>query len=728
MKELLRGSDSPERRIEKLERITAALMSRVESSGGGSAFASFQTAAALEAKVRARTQDLESALSQLNQSRARLDRARSEAEQARADLAAALEAVREGFALFGGDGRLIMSNSRFARVFPDLHDKITPGLDLDDYFQLVSQSAALIPSEGLSRSAWLSERRRRHDARDASFILELTRDRWIQVAEQSTPNGGTAILQTEVTDMVLRERNERAKLLDAQAQLVRATLDHMDQGVVTFDSDHQLIGWNIRLLDLLPLPARMMQRGADFSQLARHLHENEVFPDPEKAKRIADWVRQPDNAASLRDELRTRTGMHLAVAARAMPDGGFVISFTDVTAEREAQRAQAEANETLEARVRLRTKEMESARDDALRADQAKTRFLAAASHDLLQPLNAAKLFLASVDRPALPPREASLMGRIESAFSSVETLLRALLDIARLDGAPAFRKEPIALGGLFASIANDYRETARQKGLALRHVASSATVLSDPVYLQRIVQNLVVNAITHTRAGKVVFGARHLADGRLRIEVWDTGPGIPEGQQQRIFDDFHRIDTGPDMEPGMGLGLAIVRRASTLLGHELALESCPGRGTVFKVTLEKTARKGPGDAPHQTGEAARSFSDMIVLVIENEPDVRDALVTLLDQWGLSPLPAASLGEAERLIAEIGVAPDVILADYQLEDNATGLAAISALRRSHGEIRAMLITANHEDELKASAAALSVPVLHKPVHPMELRDWLSRPG
>ncbi len=161
-RKLLRPDDSPERKLEKLSQIVTALMKRVEAASADNAYNYFHTAAALEAKVRARTHDLEQAMDQLNQSRSRLDRARHEAESARADLADALEAVREGFALFGQDSRLIMSNSRFARLFPDIRQKVTPGLLLDDYFSLVSESSALLPSEGMSRGEWLSERRARH--------------------------------------------------------------------------------------------------------------------------------------------------------------------------------------------------------------------------------------------------------------------------------------------------------------------------------------------------------------------------------------------------------------------------------------------------------------------------------------------------------------------------------------------------------------------------------------
>ena len=725
--DLLRPGDGPERQLEKLERIVTALMARIEASSSDNAYNYFHTAAALEAKVRMRTHDLEAAMDQLNQSRARLDHARHEAEAARADLADALEAVREGFALFGQDGRLIMSNSRFARLFPDIRGNVHPGLLLDEYFALVSGSSALLPGEGMSRPEWLAERRQRHRESQMGFILELTGDRWIQVSERPTSNGGTAILQTEVTVTVRRERLERDKLLDAQSRLVRATLDHLDQGIATFDADRLLLAWNVRLLDLLPLPAEIMQAGAHFHQLVELLLKQGVFADDEKLARILRWVREDGLRRPLRDELTTRNARHLLLAMRAMPNGGFVVSVTDVTGERRAQAALAETNETLEARVRRRTLEMEQARDDALRANQAKTRFLAAASHDLLQPLNAAKLFLASVQPDRLPGREAMLMHRIESAFSSVEAILHSLLDISRLDGATDVRRTELDLGALFDSIATDYRETAARKGIALRVVPTRAAVLSDAGYLQRVIQNLVVNAITYTTTGKVLLGARHLPGNRLRIEVWDTGPGIPASEREAIFEEFHRVDTGSAQAPGMGLGLSIVRRAATLLDHDLSLDSCEGRGTVFRVTMDRPrGRAARRPAPHAEEMAPLPFSDMIVVVIENEPAVRDAMVVLLDRWGLSPLPAPDHDTAARLIDEIGVVPDAIIADFQLDDGRTGTEAIALMRARLGHIHAMLVTADRGDHLAAIARAQDIALLHKPLQPAALRAWLSR--
>ncbi|MFV0409362.1 MAG: ATP-binding protein [Paracoccus sp. (in: a-proteobacteria)] len=502
---------------------------------------------------------------------------------------------------------------------------------------------------------------------------------------------------------------------------------HFSETSPPFDADRLLLAWNIRLLDLLPLPAEIMQAGASFHQLVQILHKQGIFRSGATLERIMRWVREHGMQPSLRDELSTASGHHLALAMRAMPDGGFVISFTDITSERRAQAALAETNETLEASVRRRTFEMESARDDALRANQAKTRFLAAASHDLLQPLNAAKLFLASVQPEALPPREAMLMQRVESAFSSVEAILHALLDISRLDGATDVQHSQVDLGALFASIATDYRETAARKGILLRFVPTRAVILSDPGYLQRIIQNLVVNAITYTAGGKVLFGARHLPGGKIRIEVWDTGPGIPACEREAIFEEFHRLDTGLAQAPGMGLGLSIVKRAAMLLDHQLSLDSREGHGTVFRLTVEQPQHpQAHGESRAPEALAPLPFSDMIVVLIENEPAVRDAMVVLLDQWGVSPLPASDHDGALKLIEEIDEVPDAIIADFQLDHGRSGIEAISMLRSRFGNIHALLVTADRSDELASIAHSLGISLLRKPLQPVALRSWLSR--
>jgi len=264
----------------------------------------------------------------------------------------------------------------------------------------------------------------------------------------------------------------------------------------------------------------------------------------------------------------------------------------------------------------------------------------------------------------------------------------------------------------------------ADTRELRLVVMPCAQAVRSDPVYLKRILQNLVSNALRYTQSGRVLLGARR--QGRtLRLEVWDTGPGIPPDKQAEIFKEFTRLN--PSGESGMGLGLAIVEQACALLGHPLGLRSQPGRGTVFSVTLPQatglpTAARPPSDRDHTPG----LLSDMLVLVIENDVTSRRAMMGKLEDWGASPVEAASLPDAQVQIAELGLAPDVILADHQLDGGATGLQAIAALRAAHGDIPALLVTADHGPALAGQAEQAGVLVMTKPLALRRLRRVLQQ--
>ncbi|MEO3413950.1 PAS-domain containing protein [Roseovarius sp. CAU 1744] len=724
---LLRPDDDQPRQIDKLQRIVDVLMHRVEASGedGFNSYAHFQTAVALEAQVKARTRDLEEAVTLLNQSRARLAEAKAEAETARADLSNALEAVREGFALFAPDGHLIMSNRRFARMLPDVVRHIKPGLLFEDYTRLVSESAELVlPGDG-SAEAWRRNRLRRLRQFHADFVVELKDDRWIQVSQQRTPNGGTAILQTEVTDMVQMERRERDKLLDDQARLIRATLDHINQGICIFDADDRLAAWNDQFFALMTPPMDLMRTGTGFSRFVDHFNTAHIFRSLDAPQAVVDWVAERRNREPLRVEFQRDDDTILDVFTDMTPDGGFVICFTDVTKERAITAALHEVNETLEQRVKERTAEMQKARDAAEHANTSKSRFLAAASHDLLQPLNAAKLFISTLEETEMSELQADVTARVKSAFDSVETILSALLDISKLDAGTSATISVFPLYRLLTPLREEFQAIAAEKGLQFHVVDCGLEVESDASYLRRIIQNLASNAIAYTTSGKVLVGARRKGSDLL-IEVHDTGPGIPADQQERVFHEFQRIER-QDTAPGMGLGLTIVRRACDLLGHDLMMDSTEGVGTRFavRVPFRDPAPAARGQNGLRTAPKITSLAGMIPLIIENEAEVRLGMMALLDSWGASPIEATNLDEAHALIKELGVVPDVILADYHLDQGESGLHAIRELRDANGPIPSVLITANRSEQLSASAEEEDVLLLYKPLQPTRLRSYLN---
>ena len=706
---------TPEEENLRLRAIVLALMDRAERAQTPSRpMGPIQHVVALESQVRSRTRDLAETLDKLRIANSRLGQAERDAVRARNALTDALEAMREGFAMFDAQDSLSMWNSRFCAGLPDLRSRIGPGLRFRDYVRLVSESPFLNVPKGSARVQWVAQRMDSHKRRNVNFIVPLVDDQWLQVSEQRMPSGGTAVTQTDVTAMVRAEREERAKLLDEQAQMVRATLDHIDQGVVIFDAKARLAGWNRRFRELFLPPVDLLSVGTPCGAILGDLARRQLLGRMGLRETLLDWVNGPPFRPPLSLEIAQDDGTVLLMSGQAMPDRGFVMSFTDLTKERRALAELHSLNETLEERVADRTVELESARDAAERANTSKSRFVASASHDLLQPLNAAKLFLAAQASTPLDPGQERLADRVRSAFGSVEQILGALLDISRLDiGAARAKVEPIALAPMLDRMREEFAPTAQARGLRLSVRPCTAVVLSDPVYLKRIVQNLMSNALRYTQSGRVVVGARRLP-GHIRIEVWDTGPGIPADRQHEIFQEFTRLD--PVGEAGMGLGLAIVEQACALLEHPLALESVVGRGTVFRVTVPLAPVHVVQRTPLAVSDAPRStLDDLLVLVVENDASVRAAMIEVLEHWGTSPLEAAGLSQAEDLIADLGVAPDIILADYQLEDSVDGLELIARLRARHGPIPAMLITANHGADLAGQAEQAGVMVMTKPL-------------
>ncbi|WP_333827096.1 hybrid sensor histidine kinase/response regulator [Pararhodobacter sp.] len=734
---LINPADPIERQREKLLTIVEALMRRVEqgTDQSGAAYAQFERAAMLEDQVRARTRDLERALDLLNQSNARLADANRATEAARQNLANAIETVQEGFALFGPDEVLVMCNARFGKQMSDISARLVPGLRFADYVDLVSRSRDLSLPEGETPQDWAVARMARHRDAHVIFNVQFRGDRWVQVSEHRTADGGTVILQTDVTDIIRAEREERGKLLDDQARVVRATLDHISQGVCIFDARARMIGWNARAGELLAVPRARFRAGLAFGDLLDRLRDRIVLGEGVSPAALRDWAYQDSPRLPLRFEMRRDGsagggGMALDAFAQEMPDRGFVFSFTDVSTERRAIAALSRANETLEARVAARTLELEDALANAERANATRSRFVAAASHDLLQPLSAAKLFLASMEDEPLGARSAEALGKARSALESVETILDALLDISRLEsGRLSVSIGPVALGPMLERLGSEFAPVAAAKGLRLHIRPTDRVVLSDATYLRRILQNLIANALRYTDRGGVVVGLRLAGPDAVRMEVADTGPGIPAHEHQAIFREFHRLNARASASEGLGLGLAIVERAAALLGHDIRLLSRMGHGSRFSVRLG-LAPAMPARRPElpETTLQARHRQDLIGLLVENDASLRRALVHLLEGWGVSMLETAGADEATALLDEIGIQPDFMLIDNQLGNGPTGLELIATLSARYGPIPVRLITAERSAALHAQTAAQGVAILYKPIDTRTLERFIASVG
>ena len=362
-------------------------------------------------------------------------------------------------------------------------------------------------------------------------------------------------------------------------------------------------------------------------------------------------------------------------------------------------------------------------------ANLAKSRFLAAASHDLRQPLHALNLFVGQLRDESDPAERTRLIAHIEAAVSAMNELFEALLDMSRLDAGvlePNLTEFPVER--LLKRIETTFTEAAREKGLRLRVVSSSAWVRSDFILLERIVLNLVSNAVRYTPHGGVVIGCRHRGN-RLRIDVWDSGPGIPQDQQRHIFGEFYQIGgRQPDRRVGLGLGLSIVDRLGQLLGHPVELASRPGKGSCISISVPLVAtRCATAEAVEPPATATDPARGRLIVVIDDDALVLDGMRGILQSWGCHVVTGASDTAALAQLAQEGGQPDLIISDCRLADGRTGIEAIERLRGAlDAAIPAFLISGDTGPARLREASASGYHLVHKPVPPMALRTTLNR--
>ena len=374
-------------------------------------------------------------------------------------------------------------------------------------------------------------------------------------------------------------------------------------------------------------------------------------------------------------------------------------------------------------------------KEKAEEASAAKSRFLASASHDLRQPLHALGLFVGAMEAHSTNTELHELIGKTKASVHALEGLMDALLDISKLDaGVVQPRIVETPLGTLFESIRNEFTPVAEEKGLRFRVHDCRFWTRTDPAMLERILRNLVSNAIRYTDSGCVLVGCRVRGE-QLLVEVRDSGKGIPAEAQGVIFREFRQLDNPErDRTKGLGLGLAIVDRLSRLLKHPVRLWSEPGKGSIFSVEIPRLAPRAMPAEPEPT-PSLNLLEGIHVLVIDDEVAIRDGMRTLLEGWGCRVTPAESGSDAALKLTQMNWAPDVIIADFRLREGETGLEAIAVVRELYRNaqsdieletIPAIVLTGETEpDKLKAVKAS-GLPILHKPLRPARLRTTLNR--
>ena len=416
-------------------------------------------------------------------------------------------------------------------------------------------------------------------------------------------------------------------------------------------------------------------------------------------------------------------GQVIEMRGQPLPGGGYVTTFSDVTAYKRAEQALITVNETLEQRVEQRTREAEA-------AQQSKSRFLTAVSHDLLQPLNAARLFTSALRESEDGDDQRRLGERVDASLRAAEDLLDGLLDISRLDANELTPEIGVFdAGAVLQELAGQYAPIAQKRGLALRvHAPSGLTIRSDRRLLRRALQNFIANAMRYTREGGVLLAARPRGV-EVELQVWDTGPGIHAHHLGQIFDEFRRFAQPGQGERGLGLGLSICQRIARTLDHRLVVHSRVGRGSLFAIVVPRgTAAASEGESDTLAippGERADdSLAGLRVLCIDNDPDILDGMRSLLRRWQADVALASNVEQALAQLA--AMQPQVLLADYHLHDRLDGLGLIDVLREAAGAtLPAALLTGDGSDEVKQGARARGVVVLTKPVRPASLRAFLA---
>jgi Na+/proline symporter/signal transduction histidine kinase/ActR/RegA family two-component response regulator len=532
---------------------------------------------------------------------------------------------------------------------------------------------------------------------------------------------------TVSTQDALKLLDDASAALHYNREILQTALDHVRQGIAVFDKSMHLVCWNRQLGDVLGLPRELVRLGIGLDELLRFNADQGAFGPGEAQTQVDERLAGYAGGEPYLERFPDR-GLVIEVRANRMPGGGIVTTFTDITPS-------VEAAEALERRVQERTSELKLLNDELARAKAAaddanisKTRFLAAASHDILQPLNAARLYVTSlVERQTGGGETARLASHVDASLEAVEEIIGALLDISRLDsGALKPEIASFRVDDVLRQLELEFAPLAREKGLRLVFVPCSLTVRSDRRLLRRLLQNLVSNAVKYTAQGRVLVGCRRRG-GNLRVDVYDTGIGIPRSQQRVVFTEFHRLDQGAKVARGLGLGLSIVERIARVLDHKVELASAVGRGSHFCVEVPlapAAARLRGGDAqqPLDVGQ----LTGMAVLCIDNDAKILDGMRTLLGGWGCRVIAATDVAAAVAALRQERTAPAGLLVDYHL-DHGDGIAAVAELRSTFGAVLpAILVTADRSAGVREAAHAHRIQVVNKPIKPAALRALLAQ--
>jgi len=722
---------------ERLRKIRDALIVRVESGAAHKPepYAAFEHSVVLAEQVRERTEALNQTMEELKVSNKALTRTREEAETSRQRLSDAIESIADGFVLFDHQHCLIQTNSRFRSYWRHTGVVVpSPGTHIDEVRNLAKASGLIVEEHSEPGSE--------------GEVFLLSNERWVQMTERPTREGGLVVLYPDITDIKNSEMARRIAALEESERWIRVVTDHVPALIA-------YVGADINIQFCNQVYAAWYGRNGE-SPLGKNLAD---IHSPETYQRLMPQMLEVLSGQSVTFEFEEfgEQGQARFMLRSYVPNFdeqgeviGFFVLIRDITDRRRTAEALERAYDDLECRVKERTQaltelnsqlrqeiaernaaeaRLRDAKLEAERANLSKTKFLAAVSHDLLQPLNAARLFTSALQEQSFGPRAEDLVRSVSTSLDDVEGLLGTLVDISKLD-AGVIKPDVTAfdLRDLLNNIAREFRQMAIAEGLSLDFVGSSVIVESDSQLLARILRNFLTNAIRYTENGRVLLGCRREADSVL-LQVWDTGPGIPENKLTEVFQEFKRVrPTGSPADKGLGLGLAIVDKISRILNHEVSVSSVEGKGSVFsvRVPMGKIKPRMALVKRDAVGLTGHDLGGSRIWVIDNDPAICQGMQIVLEGWGCHVVTAVSLADLERQLNPSTSSVDVILADYHLDNDENGVDAVAAINGCRRDtVPVVMITANYTNELKQQIRKLGYVLMNKPVKPLKLRSALN---
>jgi len=530
-------------------------------------------------------------------------------------------------------------------------------------------------------------------------------------------------------DEVVSIVDEASEMLRFNRELLQAAVENIDQGISVIDIDMRLVAWNRRYIELMDYPDNVVKVGMPIAELLRFNATRGLINCDDIDEMVTRRINHMRQGHRHHNERILTSGIVLEIRGQAMPGGGFVTSYSDVTQHIEAEKALQQANDNLEKRVLSRTAELAEAKIEAEQANQSKTRFLAAASHDLMQPFNALSLFTSMLKQKVQGSELAELADHIDDSLVAAEALLSDLVEISKLDsGSQKLQCRHFPLSDILTPLGNEFLVIAKKELVEFSYQTSRCWVNTDKTMLRRIIQNFLSNAINYCEGGKVLLGVRHVK-GNLRIEVWDTGPGIAKDKLELIFKEFERLHQVQD-KAGLGLGLAISERIAKVLSAKISVKSDLGKGSCFSIELPRyESGKITNKVTPSYGfeEIANIETMQTILVIDNDPLVLTAMTSLLTEWGYDVVSALN-GQNVSQIYELAdaVQPKLILADYHLE-NTNGVDLVLALlNQKQWKIPCIINSADPSETVREHTINAKFSFIRKPIKALALKRLMRK--